>query len=127
MIPLRPLTKEIFYKIVDFCSEENWRLYLDEIPSVYPSTKTIDKLLLEEESEILEFKSSMLHPHKPTDKINALENQLSKTSSLKKEELIKKLQEAKNEQSRLIFRGNHHCYYIFFEFSWWNFSYWNRR
>ena len=77
-------------------------MYLDEIPSVYPSTKTIDKLLLEEESEILEFKSSMLHPHKPTDKINALENQLSKTSSLKKEELIKKLQEAKNEQSRLI-------------------------
>lgn len=77
-------------------------MYLDEIPSVYPSIKTIDKLLLEEESEILEFKSSMLHPHKPTDKINALENQLSKTSSLKKEELIKKLQEAKNEQSRLI-------------------------
>jgi hypothetical protein len=99
---VRPLTKEIFYEIIDFCLEENWRLYLDEIPLVPPTSTAIDELLLQEESEILEFKSSMLYPHKPSDKINALESEYSKALGANKDELLKKLQTAKSEQPRLL-------------------------
>jgi len=99
---VRPLTKEVYYEIVDFCLEENWGLYLDEIPSVDAAARPLNELLLEEESEILEFKSSMLHPHKPSEKINNIERELSKASGPKKDELLRKLEEAKIEQPRLI-------------------------
>jgi hypothetical protein len=99
---VRPLTKEIYYEIVNSCLEENWGLYLDEIPPTDPAIRPLNELLSEEESERLEFKSSMLHPHKSSDKIIALESELSKASGQKKDELLKKLEAAKSEQPKLI-------------------------
>lgn len=57
---IRPIPVDIFYDVIEFCLNPNWALFLDEMQSSH-SQKSIDDILSENESEVLEFKSSMLH------------------------------------------------------------------
>ena len=98
---IRPINKEAFTRIIKFCSDENWKLLLEEIPSVHSQYITINLLLLENESEILEYKTSMLTITKPPEKLIRLKEDLKKTNQKEiqhainviESELKKKIQE----------------------------------
>jgi hypothetical protein len=65
---IRPISEEIFSEIIDFCSNPNWSLFLNEASySDEQISKSVYDLLRENESKYLEFKSSMIHLTQKTE------------------------------------------------------------
>jgi hypothetical protein len=98
---IRPLTKDVFERIIKFCFDENWRLFLDEIPSVHSQYITLDQLLLEDESEILEYKTSMLTSTQPPQELIRLKDSLKKTNE-NNDDIYRQINKIETEQKKNI-------------------------
>lgn len=99
---IRPLNKDIFENIIQVCSQENWHLFLEDMyPSVGGEAK-LDDLLIESESESLEFKSSLLTSTEPSSRIITIQHEIEKSSGKEKQIWQGRLKEAEIEQRNYL-------------------------